>query len=121
MSTHPASLRLTPLKVNIVFNLFILFTLPTTLQFSFGIFYSSYTDILPSFRDAAEGDAHFGIKIATVVAPLLPFAFLTSASVCMAMLWTNEGTSSRHPSADGAATGFKVCLVVKQRLKSLIS
>ena len=68
-------------------------------------------DILPAFRDATEGDAHLGIKIAAVVTPILPFVFLASASVCMAMLWTNEGTAARHPSADGAAIGFKICIV----------
>jgi hypothetical protein len=74
-------------QVNIVNNIFIIVTVPNMLQFSFGVLYSCYTDIVPIFQNTKN--LHPAILVTRVVLLFLPIALIFGLSVLAGVLWTD--------------------------------
>jgi hypothetical protein len=103
-------------QVNIVNNIFIIVTVPNMLQFSFGVLYSCYTDIMPIFQNTKN--LHPAVLVIRVVLFFLPIALIFGLSVLAGVLWTdpapvaftgaNGSLVPRSKSAESASLAFTI-------------
>ena len=99
--THLAS------KVSLINNFFLFFTIPTLIQFVFGVQFAGHTDILPMLKNLEA--ANPVVLAGRVLALVLPFALLTTLSLLAAILWTHDPTdAAEYAALNSSAAAFTV-------------
>jgi len=91
-------------------NIFLFYAIPTLVQFLFGCYNASYTDILK--LGPPEGrDAHPVIAACTIAYKLLPFALLAIISTCSAAYYLAQNTGEKEAYQSAIIAMMTILLV----------